>query len=65
MSPQGGGCHPMRPRSSAASRVSPLVWEEEVPDDAERPETLLVIASTKPLDFRLLETPRGDGPDCP
>jgi hypothetical protein len=38
---------------------APLIWEDDVPDDAERPETLLVIASTKPLDFRLLETQRG------
>jgi hypothetical protein len=37
----------------------PLVWDDGVPDDSERPETLVVLASTKPVDFRLLETPKG------
>jgi hypothetical protein len=43
----------------------PLVWDDGVPADAERPESLIVIASTKPVDFRLLETPRGTRDPAP
>ncbi|MCL3862932.1 caspase family protein [Actinotalea sp. K2] len=42
-----------------------LMWDEGVPEDAPRLESLMVIASTAPQEFTLLQTPRSRGADEP
>ena len=43
-------------RVAGGTEGVPLSWDETVPDDEERLETLVVVAATTPQEFLLLET---------
>lgn len=57
--PSGWRLEPGDDKHVPASGGVALEWDAGVPDDAERPETLLVVGATTPQAFGLLETPKG------
>ncbi len=54
--PKGWRIPPGESRTPGGPDGIPLEWDPGVPDDAERPETLLVIAATQPQQFDALTT---------
>jgi hypothetical protein len=58
--PSGWRLQPGATKVVGTEKGVALKWDDGVPKDGERPETLLVIASTEPVDLRPLATPRGE-----
>jgi hypothetical protein len=56
--PEGVKLPPAQSRVFGGAGGGALVWDQGVPEDAPRFESLVVIASTKPQNFWLLQTPK-------
>jgi hypothetical protein len=59
--PAGWRIEPGETRQVGGTDGVSLSWDETAPDDEERLETLVIIAATKPQEFRILETARAAG----
>jgi len=61
--PGGIKLPPGESRVLGGSKGGSLTWDDGVPEDAPRLESLIVIASSAPQEFTLLQTPKSRGAD--